>query len=173
MFGWIIGPESALLRRAVQPTEYYQPPPCFYAEVGSGRLKSLTHRSPICRSLQAGSCSPSKHEASFEVSAPQRTKRFRKHLDAFVSFVIFCSKYRSTLSGLGHAEPLRALRGAGYRIEIIFLRLPSAEVALARVATRVRHGGHDVPETDIRRRFRRGWEDFNLRQGACRHLGSV
>ncbi len=68
--------------------------------------------------------------------------------------------FESTLSGLGHAERLRALRASGYRIEIIFLRLPSVEVAIARVAARVKLGGHDVPQVDIRRRFLRGWENF-------------
>jgi len=68
--------------------------------------------------------------------------------------------FESTLSGLGHADRLRGLRSAGYRIEMIFLSLPSVEIAIARVAMRVRHGGHAVPETDIRRRFRRGWENF-------------
>ncbi len=81
--------------------------------------------------------------------------------------------FESTLSGLGHAERLRALRSAGYRIEIIFLRLPSAEVALARVATRVRHGGHDVPEADIRRRFLRGWENFQNTYRVLAHVWSV
>lgn len=81
--------------------------------------------------------------------------------------------FESTLSGLGHADRLRSLRAAGYRIEIIFLRLPSAEVALARVAMRVRHGGHDVPETAIRRRFRRGWENFQNTYRALAHAWAV
>lgn len=68
--------------------------------------------------------------------------------------------FESTLSGLGHAGRIRTLKKAGYRIEMIFLRLPSVEVAIARVATRVRQGGHAVSEADIRRRFRRGWENF-------------
>ncbi len=33
----------------------------------------------------------------------------------------------------------------GYRIELVFLSLPSVEVALQRIATRVRQGGHNVP----------------------------
>jgi len=28
------------------------------------------------------------------------------------------------------------------------------------VKTRVREGGHDVPERDIRRRYERGWSNF-------------
>lgn len=48
----------------------------------------------------------------------------------------------------------------GYRIEIIFLWLPSAELAKARVRERVRQGGHAVPEADIVRRYKRGWQNF-------------
>ena len=43
---------------------------------------------------------------------------------------------------------------------MIYLRLPSPEIAIRRVRLRVSQGGHDVPEEDIRRRFTRGWENF-------------
>jgi predicted ABC-type ATPase len=44
----------------------------------------------------------------------------------------------------------------GYRVELFFLGLPSANMAVERVAQRVRHGGHDIPEATIRRRFEAG-----------------
>ena len=43
---------------------------------------------------------------------------------------------------------------------MIFLALPSANLAVERVAERVRQGGHPVPEEDIRRRFDRGRDNF-------------
>jgi predicted ABC-type ATPase len=36
-----------------------------------------------------------------------------------------------------------------------FVWLPSPELALLRIEDRVRHGGHDVPSRDVRRRFDR------------------
>lgn len=48
----------------------------------------------------------------------------------------------------------------GYRVEIIFLRLPDADMAVRRVASRVLQGGHDVPEATIRRRFARDLRNF-------------
>jgi len=45
-------------------------------------------------------------------------------------------------------------------VEILFLSLPSAEVAIDRVAMRVRQGGHDIPESVIRRRFQTGLRNF-------------
>ena len=45
-------------------------------------------------------------------------------------------------------------------MKLIFLRLPTPEDAIARVARRVSEGGHDVPEAVIRRRFHAGWRNF-------------
>lgn len=47
-------------------------------------------------------------------------------------------------------------RASGYQIRLFFLGLPSVELAIARVAERVRQGGHDVAEVVIRRRFSAG-----------------
>ena len=68
--------------------------------------------------------------------------------------------FESTLSGLVHAQRLRKWKTAGYKIEILFLRLDSAQLALRRVAFRVKQGGHDVPAADVVRRFHRGWGNF-------------
>jgi predicted ABC-type ATPase len=52
------------------------------------------------------------------------------------------------------------LRAAGFVVELIFLSLRSPEEAIARVAARVRQGGHDVPPVVIRRRFIAGMRNF-------------
>jgi len=70
--------------------------------------------------------------------------------------------FETTLSGLVLVSRLRRWKSAGYRIEIIFLRLSSPQLAVRRVAGRVRQGGHDVPRDDIIRRFDRGWRNFCL-----------
>jgi len=41
-------------------------------------------------------------------------------------------------------------------VHLAFLSLPSADLAVARVADRVKRGGHDVPEVVVRRRFAAG-----------------
>ncbi|HEY2081498.1 MAG TPA: zeta toxin family protein [Verrucomicrobiae bacterium] len=68
--------------------------------------------------------------------------------------------FESTLSGLTYVGRLKRWKSAGYRIEIIFLRLASAQLALRRIATRVKQGGHNVPPADVVRRFHRGWKNF-------------
>ena len=68
--------------------------------------------------------------------------------------------FESTLAGRGYARSIPRWQAAGYHVKITFLVLPSADLAVARVAARVAQGGHDVPEDAIRRRFRAGLDNF-------------
>lgn len=68
--------------------------------------------------------------------------------------------FESTLSGRGHRARLLAWRQAGYEVQIVFLKLESPQLALRRIAARVRQGGHDVPRGDVMRRFHRSWHNF-------------
>jgi predicted ABC-type ATPase len=45
-------------------------------------------------------------------------------------------------------------------VHLVFLSLPNADLAVARVAERVRSGGHDVPEDVVRRRYAAGLRAF-------------
>lgn len=69
--------------------------------------------------------------------------------------------FESTLSGIGHAARLHRMRNAGYRVEIVYLRLSSPHLALRRIDARVRQGGHAVPKDDVLRRFDRSWRNFD------------
>lgn len=64
--------------------------------------------------------------------------------------------FETTLSGLGYARQIPRWREVGYCVELFFLSLPSADLAVQRVAERVRQGGHDIPDATIRRRFEAG-----------------
>lgn len=59
----------------------------------------------------------------------------------------------TTLATRSHAVRIRDWKTAGYRFELIYLRLPSADHSVARVAHRVSQGGHGIPEDTLRRRF--------------------
>lgn len=63
--------------------------------------------------------------------------------------------FETTLAGRGHLRLIQRLRSDGWRVELIYLALPSVEMSRKRVMERVRHGGHDVPSAEIRRRFPR------------------
>lgn len=68
--------------------------------------------------------------------------------------------FETTLAGRGYLRHILHWQAAGYRVKLIFLQLDSPEEAVARVAQRVRQGGHDIPEATIRRRFWAGRENF-------------
>lgn len=67
----------------------------------------------------------------------------------------------TTLSGITYARAIPEWQAQGYRVKLVFMELPNAEIAIARVAERVRQGGHDVPELTIRRRFATGLNNFH------------
>lgn len=71
--------------------------------------------------------------------------------------------WESTLSGLGHVKRIQTMKRLGYHVEIIYLRLATPRLALRRIAARVRQGGHNVPRTDVLRRFARSWQNFETR----------
>jgi predicted ABC-type ATPase len=68
--------------------------------------------------------------------------------------------FESTLASHALARRLTRLKEQAYRVHIVYLWLPTADLALARVAARVRAGGHDVPADAVRRRFARGRQIF-------------
>lgn len=68
--------------------------------------------------------------------------------------------FETTLSGHAYTRMIPAWKIAEYRVRLIFLSLPDAEMAISRVATRVAQGGHNVSRTVIRRRFDAGLRNF-------------
>src|SRR5688500_1616992 len=66
----------------------------------------------------------------------------------------------TTLSGRAYASWLRRCLAGGYRVHLVFLWLPSADVSIERVARRVQAGGHGIPEDVIRRRYPLGIKNF-------------
>lgn len=68
--------------------------------------------------------------------------------------------FETTLSGRNYVHRIKQWQQRDYRVKLIFLRLASADEAVARVAQRVRQGGHDVPAEVIRRRFAAGLHHF-------------
>ena len=71
--------------------------------------------------------------------------------------------FEATLASHGLVRRLARLKDGGYTVHVVFLWLPTVELALARVAERVRVGGHDVPADAVRRRFVRGRDNFFTR----------
>lgn len=70
--------------------------------------------------------------------------------------------FETTLAGRSYLRLVRRLHAQGWRVELIYLALPSMLMSQMRVAERVAHGGHNIPVADIERRFGRSL--FNLLQ---------
>ena len=68
--------------------------------------------------------------------------------------------FETTLSGRVYARMIQEWRNSGYRVRLIFLSLPDAEMAISRIATRVAQGGHNVSSAIVRRRFAAGLRNF-------------
>ena len=78
--------------------------------------------------------------------------------------------FETTLSGRGHLRLVRRLRSAGWRVELLYLALPSVELSRLRVAERVAHGGHSIAPADIARRFPRSLRNLlDVYGGAVDH----
>ena len=68
--------------------------------------------------------------------------------------------FETTLSGSSYVRRLQTWKQAGYRVEMVYLRLDTPRLALRRIASRVCQGGHSVPRVDVVRRFSRSWGNF-------------
>lgn len=75
--------------------------------------------------------------------------------------------FETTLAGLVYLRHIEAWRSLGYHVSLFFLSLPTVALAVARVAERVRQGGHDIPEPVIRRRFTAGQRNFKAHYRAA------
>ncbi|MFT4090950.1 MAG: zeta toxin family protein [Asticcacaulis sp.] len=78
--------------------------------------------------------------------------------------------FETTLSGRGYLKLINRLKQNGWTVDLYYLALPSVDMALLRVAERFRHGGHNIPENVIRRRFPRSLHNlFNAYIAAVDH----
>jgi predicted ABC-type ATPase len=139
------------------------PPPTLYLFAGSnGAGKTTFARAylrqldPIPRFLNADEIarglSPLDPQKLAVKAAKLLLHEIQGCLESGLSFSL-----ESTLSGTTHTKLIQQAKSLGYQIELHYLWLPSPELAIRRIAQRVKMGGHDIPEADVRRRFTRSW----------------
>jgi predicted ABC-type ATPase len=68
--------------------------------------------------------------------------------------------FETTLSTRSFLPRLNRMRENGYEFTLFFLWLKEMDLAVQRVAERVRQGGHNIPETTIKRRYEKGLLNF-------------
>ena len=105
--------------------------------------------------LIAGGLSPLRPELAALSGGRLFLAELDRHARARADFA-----FETTLSGMIYLHRLKRWKAAGYCVEITYLRLPSPQLALRRIAARVRQGGHHVPRADILRCFTCGWANF-------------
>lgn len=84
-------------------------------------------------------------------------KRISKLLASGESFAF------ATLSTRSYVQLINRAKQLDYQVTCLFFWLYSEELAISRVETRVKEGGHHIPEDVIRRRYKNGLKNlFNL-----------
>lgn len=66
----------------------------------------------------------------------------------------------TTLASRSLAPRMDRLKGVGYEFHLMYVWLPSADLAVRRVADRVSRGGHNIPPDVIHRRYAAGLRNF-------------
>lgn len=137
-----------------------QPPVCriIAGPNGAGKttfaLKYLPQVAPgtafVNADLIAAGLSPLAPERELVAASRLFLQQIEHHIAAGQDFA-----FETTLSGRGYLRVVPRLRLAGWRVELLYLALPSVELSRLRVAERVAHGGHSIAPADIIRRFPR------------------
>ena len=68
--------------------------------------------------------------------------------------------FETTLATRSYVKFIERAHAKGYYVMLLFFWLPTPELAIERVATRVREGGHNIPAGVIRRRYANGIKNF-------------
>jgi predicted ABC-type ATPase len=106
--------------------------------------------------LIAAGFSPFEPELAAIKAGKLMLKTINELVDRRESFAL-----ETTLSGNSYARAIPIWRKMGYHVKLFFLQLPNVEMAIDRVAERVMQGGHNIPETTIRRRYEAGLKNFH------------
>jgi predicted ABC-type ATPase len=61
----------------------------------------------------------------------------------------------TTLSGKNYLRVMLDARALGFEVVLVYIGTETVETNLDRIANRVLAGGHNIPETDVRRRYQR------------------
>jgi len=68
--------------------------------------------------------------------------------------------FESTLSGVHYLTQIKRWQNLGYTVKLWFIKLSTSELAIERVKSRVKQGGHDIPHATILRRFTSGLKNL-------------
>ncbi len=90
-----------------------------------------------------------------ETQAVRASELLLKRIDELLATRTTFS-FETTLAARSYQASIIEWRRLGYRVVLYFIWLPSPELAIQRVAKRVREGGHNILDAVVRRRYARG-----------------
>jgi predicted ABC-type ATPase len=94
--------------------------------------------------------------AGFPIAAARRVLQSAKeHISRHESFAV-----ETTLSGKSYLQMMVDARDRGFEVVLVYIGTENVEINLARIRNRVLAGGHDVPESDVRRRYERSFKNL-------------
>ena len=73
----------------------------------------------------------------------------------------------TTLCGNSILKNIDRAKSLGYEIELHYVGVESIELAKKRIAYRVAHGGHGIPDADVERRYVESFKHLNLVKDKC------
>lgn len=131
---------------------------------GSGKT-TLTHwNSDIFRAIplldpdKIGKTLQSTATSSFPIAAARQVlESAREHISKAESFAV-----ETTLSGKSYLQMMLHARARGFEIVLVYIGTENVEINLDRIRNRVLAGGHNVPEEDVRRRYKRSFENLPI-----------
>ena len=103
--------------------------------------------------------------STFPIAAARRVLESAKdHISRRESFAV-----ETTLSGKHYLRMMVDARKRGFEVVLVYIGTENVEINLARITNRVLAGGHDVPESDVRRRFQRSFENLPIAMERADH----
>lgn len=114
--------------------------------ISSGMVDEFLNADEIAKGL-----APLHPESMALLAGKLMLKRLDEFFNANKNFA-----FETTGSGINYIKYLKAAQAKGYEVHLMFLWLPSPDLAVKRVAKRVEQGGHNIPEDVIRRRYYSG-----------------
>jgi predicted ABC-type ATPase len=68
--------------------------------------------------------------------------------------------FETTLSGVNYLTQIKRWQNLGYTVKLWFIKLSTSDLAIERVKSRVKQGGHDIPHATVLRRFKSGLKNL-------------
>jgi len=113
----------------------------------------------IARTIQSTVAGPSAIAA-----ARQALQSVEQHLRDGQDFAV-----ETTLSGKNYLRVMLDARALGFEVVLVYIGTETVETNLDRIANRVLAGGHNIPETDVRRRYQRSLSNAPLAISRANH----